>query len=150
MKHFTSDQSREAAVKNGRKGGQKTAKNRQLKADFQEAARWALEMETKVAISGEKVTISNAQAIVLNLLAKARNGEDKQCIEAAKTLIQLTGGNKSAAELRLLEAQAKMTEAKADLLTGADTTTLDKLDSILSGMKAIAEGDNAKTEPETE
>ena len=107
-------------------------------------------METKVAISGEKVTISNAQAIVLNLLAKARNGEDKQCREAAKTLIQLTGGNKSAAELRLLEAQAKMTEAKADLLTGADTTTLDKLDSILSGMKAIAEGDNAKTEPETD
>ena len=145
MKPFTSDQSREAAVKNGREGGKKAAKNRQLKADFQEAAKWALEMETKVSINGEKATISNAQAIVLNLLQKARNGDDKQCIEAAKTLIQLTGGNKSAAELRLLEAQAKMTEAKADLLTGADTTTLDKLDDILKGMKKIAD-----TEPETE
>ena len=95
-------------------------------------------METNVAISGEKVTISNAQAIVLNLLRKARNENDKQCIEAAKTLIQLTGGNKSPAELRLLEAQAKMTEAKADLLTGADTTTLDKLDDILKEMRESA------------
>ena len=102
-------------------------------------------MKTSVKIGGDKQTITQAQAIVLNLLQKASNKEDKQCIEAAKVLIQLAGANKSDAERKVLEAQAKMIQAKADLLTGADTTTLDKLDDILRGMKKIAD-----TEPETE
>lgn len=100
-------------------------------------------MNTTVNIKGEQLNITQAQAIVLNLLQKAANKEDKQSIEAAKVLIQLSGANKSAAEVKVLEAQAKMIQAKADLLTGADTTALDKLDEILKEMRndAIKGGD---------
>ena len=130
----TKEEQREIQSKAGKKSGE----SRQRKADFNEAARWALEMDTTVVMNGEALNVTQAQAIVLNLLRKARNIEDKQCIEAAKTLIGLSSA-RTVAEVRVLEANAKMLEAKADLLTGADTTTLDKLDSILKEMKAEAE-----------
>lgn len=138
-----SKQSKSEARENGRKGGIKSGKKRAEKKGFQEAAKWALEMNTTVNIKGEQLNITQAQAIVLNLLQKAANKEDKQSIEAAKVLIQLSGANKSAAEVKVLEAQAKMIQAKADLLTGADTTALDKLDEILKEMRndAIKGGD---------
>lgn len=60
-------------------------------------------------------------------------------------LIQLTGANKSKAENDLIEAQTRATQVKTDLLTGSDTSALDKLDSILKEMK-----DNADSKPETE
>ena len=132
-----------------KKGGINSGKTRRKKSDFQQAARWALEMKTSLKMDGKKQTITQAQAIVLNLLQKASSKNDKQCIEAAKVLIQLSGANKSEAERRVLEAQAAMIQAKADLLSGADTTTLDKLDSILNGMKELAEND-VEIKPKTE
>ena len=138
-------QSKSEARENGRKGGINSGKKRAEKKGFQEAAKWALEMGTTVSIKGEQLNITQAQAIVLNLLQKAANKDDKQSIEAAKVLIQLSGANKSEAEVKVLEAQARMIQAKADLLTGADTSTLDKLDDILREMK-----DNADIKPETE
>ena len=143
MKPFTSSQSREEAVKNGKKGGKASAKARKEKAEFREAAKWALEMVTTAKVDGEKTKITQTQAIVLNLLQKATSKEDRQSIEAAKVLLQLTDANKSAAEIRMLEAQAKLIEAKADLLTSADTNTLDKLDTILKEMRddALKGGD---------
>ena len=84
------------------------------------------------------------------------NPKDKNWKAAVQYALQLNGDDKSKTEQKLIKAQAKMLKAKADLLTGADTTTLDKLDSILSGMKELAEADaptgdsNDKAESETE
>lgn len=121
------------------KGGKSSGKKRQQKADFQEAAKWALEMKTPAMIGGKELKITQTQSIILTLLQIARNPKDKRCIQASQTLIQLSGATKSEAEKRLIEAQAKLIEAKCNLLTSADTTTLDKLDSILQEMRAEAE-----------
>ena len=53
--------------------------------------------------------------------------------------------DKDDVQLELLRAQLAYTKAKLDLLTGADSTTLDKLDMILKEMR-----ENADIEPETE
>lgn len=130
------------SVEEASSGGKKSGKVRRNKADFQQMARWALEMKTTATLNGKKQNITQAQAIILNLLQKAMNKDDKQCIEATKLLISLSGANKSESEKKVLEAQAKLIEAKIDLLTGADTTALDKLDAILKEMK-----DNAEAKP---
>lgn len=127
------------------KANEAKRRNYKRKSDFQEAAKWALDMKTDGMINGKKVKITQAQAIVLNLLKKSLSDKDKQAIEAAKVLIQLSGANRSNAEIKLLEAQAAKIQAEVDLMTGADTSALDKLDEILGEMRA-----NADTEPETE
>ena len=102
-------------------------------------------MKTDSTINGKKVKITQAQAIVLNLLKKSLSDKDKQAIEAAKVLIQLSGANRSNAEIKLLEAQAAKIQAEVDLMTGADTSALEKLDAILGEMRV-----NADIKPETE
>ena len=158
LKPFTSDQSREAAVKNGAKGGAKTAENKRRKKGIREAMQALLDTEyhLKDKVTGEVKTMTGEEAIALGILNTAMNPKDKNWKAAVQYALQLNGDDKSKTEQKLIKAQAKMLKAKADLLTGADTTTLDKLDSILSGMKELAEADaptgdsNDKAESETE
>lgn len=133
------------AVENARKAHEAHKRNTKRKSDFHEAVKWALNMKTEGVINGKKCNITQTQAIVINLLQKSLNPKDKHCIEAIKLLIQLSGANKSEAETKLIEAQVKKTLAEIDMMTGADTSTLDKLDEILGEMRA-----NADTEPEAE
>lgn len=106
--------------------------------------------------TGEVKTMSGKDAIALSIMQTAMNPKDKNWKSAVQFALQLIGEDKSKDENKLIKAQAKMLKAKADLLTGADTTTLDKLDSILNGMKELAEADapigdsNDKAESETE
>lgn len=106
--------------------------------------------------TGEVKTMSGKDAIALSIMQTAMNPKDKNWKSAVQFALQLIGEDKSKDENKLIKAQAKMLKAKADLLTGADTTTLDKLDSILNGMKELAEADapigdsDDKTESETE
>ena len=120
---------------NASKAGKASGKARRDRADFREAAKWALNMTTKSKVNGVEMEMTQAQAIVLNLMQKAVNKDHKQSIEAAKVLLQLQGANKSEAETRMMEAQAKLIEAKADLIASADSTKLDKLDEILKEMR---------------
>ena len=70
-----------------------------------------------------------------SLIANLADAKGKHWGKAVDLLILLTGANKTLAETRAIEAQTKLIEAKADLLTSADTNTLDKLDTILKEMR---------------
>jgi hypothetical protein len=54
-------------------------------------------------------------------------------------LVTLLGANKSREEKQQIKAQTALTKAKVDMLTGADTSALDRLDAILGAMKNNAE-----------
>ena len=85
------------------------------------------------------------EAFMRGLVANLANPNSKNWGKTMDLLIQLTGAGKTKAEKKALKSQAKLANAKADLLTSADTSALDKLDSILKEMR-----DDAETIPETE
>lgn len=70
LKPFTSDQSREEAAKNGRKGGVKSGKAKREKANFKKLLEIALNEEYK----GE---MTNAEAMVISMIQEALEGNVK-------------------------------------------------------------------------
>ena len=84
LKHFTSDQSRDEAVKNGKKGGKASGKARREKRDMK--AELLLVMDELITDkSGKKVT--PRKAISLTLLKKALAGD----LKAIKLLLEIIG-----------------------------------------------------------
>lgn len=130
----------------GRKGGKNSGTSKRQKKGIREAMHSLLNETYNLTDSktGEVRKMTGEEAIALSIMQAAMNRKDKNWAKAVQYALQLTGEDKSKVENELIQAQADMLKAKADLLTGADTTTLDKLDDILKGMKELAD-----TEPET-
>lgn len=135
----------EQAAINGAKGGRKSQKVQKHKKGIRAAMQDLLSSTYNLTDkkTGEVRTLTGEEAIALSIMNTAMNPKDKNWRSAVQYALQLIGEDKSVNENKLIEAQAKMLEAKADLLTGADTTMLDKLDDILRGIKedAIKGGD---------
>lgn len=93
--------------------------------------------------TGEVKSMTGEEAIAQAVLLEAMNPKNKNWANAVRFALQLTGEDKSKIENELIKAQAEMLQAKVGLLTGADTTALDKLDEILKEMRndAIKGGD---------
>lgn len=70
LKPFTSDQSREEAVKNGREGGIASGKSKREKANFKKLCEIALNQEYKDGMT-------NAEAMVISQILKALEGDTK-------------------------------------------------------------------------
>lgn len=96
LKHFTSDQDREAARINGQKAGKASAETRRKKKRLQDAAKWLLqsksiisdaEIKAKLLELGVTDESTNAEALMLIALRKAAKGD----VEAMK-FIRDTGG----------------------------------------------------------
>ena len=122
------------------KGGKNSGEARKQKHSIREAMQALLDStyNLKDKTTGEVRTMTGEQAIALSIMNTAMNPKDKNWRSAVQYALQLVGEDKSINENKLIEAQAKMIQAKADLLTGADTTTLDKLDSILKEIRDSA------------
>ena len=92
---FTSDQNREEAAKNGRKGGVASGAARRRKRSMREAADLFLSLPVsdqtkwnKIAEMGvEPGEIDNQMAMIIGLTAAATNGDAK----AAKVIVELLG-----------------------------------------------------------
>lgn len=130
--------SKEEAQKNGRKGGIKSAESRRRKSDLRKLAQQVL-LDKHIDKNGKEFT--GEEAFVRGLIANLANPNSKNWGKTMDLLIQLTGAGKTKEERKRIKAETKMMQAKIDLLTGADTTTLDKLDELLKEQK-----DNANTE----
>ena len=126
------------AVENGEKSG----RSRREKASIRQAVQDLLN-GTYTNSDGSKMT--GHQAIAQTIMHEALDKESKNWSKANDLLKEYAGENKTAEEMAMLRAQAALIQAKAELLTAADTTTLDKLDEILKEMK-----NNAGTESKTE
>ena len=134
-------QSKEEAMKNGQKGGINSGKARRQKRGIREAMQALLDSSYNITdkSTGEVRVLTGEEAIALSIMQEAMNKKSKNWAKAVQYALQLTGEDKSKVEKELIEANVKILNAKADMLTSADTTTLDKLDSILKEMRAEAE-----------
>lgn len=127
-------QSREEAVKNGRKGGINSGKARREKADLKKAALTALVSPVKDK-SGEEYT--GIEIFIRGLIANLADFKGKNWGKAVDTVIKLTGADvspeqikKSKAELKLIQAKIKQLETGGTNIDVEDLTALAKLLNI--------------------
>lgn len=130
-------------VEEASKGGKKSGESRRRNAGIRKRLRNALNDSYTDKQTGKE--IQGAEGIVLALMSKALNKKDKDQLNAIKYILSVLGEDKPEIEIQRQEAETKLIQAKVDMLTGADTTALDKLDELLKEQK-----DNANTERETE
>ena len=133
-------------VEEASKGGKASGKARKRKADLRKIAQQVLDgtytdKATGIKMTGEELVLNG---IVANLSPNSRNWG-----KAMNVLIELLGANKSHEEKQQIKAQTALLKAKVDIMTGADTSALDRLDAILKGMKDNAER-STEAESETE
>lgn len=88
LKPFTSEQSREEAKKNGKKGGIASGKARLEKKTVREFAEMALNAEVTDKTTGKKVVVKDA--IIQKLVARAIQENDLQTV---RYLFELIGEN---------------------------------------------------------
>ena len=129
-----------------KEGGKASGKARKRKADLRKIAQQVLDgtytdKNTGLKMTGEELVLNG---IVANLSPNSRNWG-----KAMDVLIELLGADKSREEKQQIKAQTALLKAKVDIMTGADTSALDRLDAILKGMKDNAER-STETESETE
>ena len=128
---------------NGRKGGIASGRSRREKANLRKLAQMVLDNTYSDKKTGKEFT--GSELFVTGLAANLSNPDGKNWGKAVDILVSLTGAKYTDEDLAMLRAQAALIQAKAELLTAADTTTLDKLDEILKEMR-----DNAGTQSKTE
>lgn len=119
---------------------QKSAQKKREKRSIREAMQALLDNTYNITDkkSGEVRKLNGEQAIALSIMNTAMNPKDKNWKAAVQYALQLTGEDKSENENKVIELHAKKLQAEVDLLTGADTSTMDKLDNILDEMKKSA------------
>lgn len=130
-----------------RKAGIASGKARKRKADLRKIAQQVLDGTYTDSNTGVKMT---GEEIVLNgIVANLSDPKCKNWGKAMNLLVELLGADKSREEKQQIKAQTALLKAKVDVLTGADTSALDRLDAILEGMKNNAER-STDIESETE
>lgn len=92
LKPFTSDQSHEEAVKNGRKGGKASGEARRKKADIRKALNDALNGEyTYKGVDGKKVKMTGSEMLISSMLQIASNPKNRGSVAAFNSLIKMLG-----------------------------------------------------------
>lgn len=129
-----------------KKGGINSGKTRKRKADLRRMAQDVLDGTYIDKNTGEQIT---GEELVLNGIVANLDPDSKNWGKAMDLLVELLGANKSREEKQQIKAQTTLIKAKVDVLTGADTSALDRLDAILEGMKNNAER-STDTESEAE
>lgn len=123
---YTSDQDREEASKNGRKGGIASGEARRAKKTMKEMLDYLLEKEIENSKTGEKVTYR--EAILTSAIKKAIKGDIKasQFVrdtagEAPITKTEVTGKNGAPLVQKVFVSEKDMKEVN------------DKIDGLLNG-----------------
>ena len=142
IEEVNSRRSREQHSADSSKGGKKSAAIRKEKADLRKIAQQVLDGTYTDKTTGLRMT---GEELVLNGIVANLSPNSKNWGKAMDVLIELLGANKSHEEKQQIKAQTALLKAKVDIMTGADTSALDRLDAILKGMK-----DNAERSTEAE
>ena len=91
---FTSEQSHEEAVKNGRKGGIASGKARRNKKLLRDCIDYLLEREDKMVLDTEGNPMSGAEQLAYNLFVKALGEPDTAKAARAFEVLRDTAGQK--------------------------------------------------------
>lgn len=129
-----------------KEGGKASGKARRRKADLRRMAQDVLDGTYIDKNTGEQIT---GEELVLNGIVANLDPNSKNWGKAMDLLVELLGADKSREEKQQIKAQTALLKARVNVLTGADTSALDRLDAILEGMKNNAER-STDTESETE
>lgn len=140
LKPFTSDQSREEAVKNGRNGGKKSGEVRRQKKTFKQIMTSLLELKPadpevirNLEANGiDPEEITNKTVLALSMYSKAAEGD----VNAAKLVMSMIAEDIQHEELELKKKELK---AKAESKKNDEEAALQKLDEVLEKMIGGAE-----------
>lgn len=114
-------------VEEASKGGKNSGKVRRQKADLRRIAQQVLDGTYKDKngneMTGEELVLNG---IVANLSPKSKNWG-----KAMDVLIKLLDADKSRDEKQQIKAQTALVKAKAAMLSGNDSSVLEKLDDVL-------------------
>ena len=136
---FTTNQSREEAVKNGRKGGKASGKARRRKADFRKTLNLLLTAEIdneewKPVLESLGVECTLESALLMAQIKMALAGDT----QAAKFVAQYSGQSARAEEdLENKKADTELIKARKEAITGENEKDegLDRLDQILKEVR---------------
>ena len=132
-------QSKEEAVKNGRKGGIKSGESRRAAAELRKKLVVALQNKYTDKQTGEQ--IEGTEAIILALMSKAMNKKDKDQLNAIKYIMTVLGADKSEAEEKKIDAEIELTKAKTkQLAEGKSVIEVENL-ATLADMLKIGKND---------
>lgn len=110
LKPFTSDQSRDEAVKNGKKGGVRSGTIRKLNSDIKKLLQAALFDEYTDGRTGE--TTTGIDGIIKKLITKALNNKDKEQLAAIKYIFFLLGVDRTDEEIKKIKAETDYIKTK--------------------------------------
>ena len=110
LKPFTSDQSRDEAVKNGKKGGVRSGTIRKLNSDIKKLLQAALFDEYTDKKTGE--TTTGIDGIIKKLITKALNNKDKEQLAAIKYIFFLLGVDRTDEEIKKIKAETDYIKTK--------------------------------------
>lgn len=116
LKPFTSDQSHEEAVKNGRKGGLQNGRNWEFKKLFNNV------LDEKIEINGKPLTRKELLVLRMTRIASDPEARDKDVIEAFKT-IRDTIGEKPMEKIMLAEVEQSVIDEVERMVLGDDEGT---------------------------
>lgn len=130
LKSF-SERTADEQQKIARKGGKKSGEARRHKADLRAAAQTILDGVYKTIVdkeTGETRDRTGAEIIILNAFKIAGDAKNKQCIAAAKLLMELTGANRTPEQVEIDKQEIELLKAKVKAMeTGtafADTVQI--------------------------
>lgn len=127
-------QSKEEAVKNGRKGGIKSGESRRAAAELRKKLAVALQNKYTDKQTGEQ--IEGTEAIILALMSKAMNKKDKDQLNAIKYIMTVLGADKSEAEEKKIDAEIELTKAKTkQLAEGKSVIEVENLATLADMLK---------------
>lgn len=144
LKPFDSNQNREEAKKNGRKGGKASGESRRRKKAMRESFEtlFAMQCPEKVVKAFKKQgldvpdNITYEEALTYSMMMKAMGGDARM----TSLLLDVTG-DKFSDQMRQRELEWKEKQGAE-----AKTEALDRLDSLLEGLKENAYSSNTETE----
>lgn len=101
--HFTSEQSHEEAVKNGRKGGIESGKSKRNKKLLRDCIDYLLEKEDNTVLDNEGKPMSGAEQLAYNLFIKALTEKDTGKAAKAFEVLRDTAGQKAVEKVVIFE-----------------------------------------------
>lgn len=108
LRLFTSEQNREEAAKNGRKGGIASGEARRRKKEISKAVADFL--------NGKDIdeNITRLEKMIIKLYGRAINDDDKQNTTSARLLLELSDSFRNSDEKKRLKLANKLTEAEIE------------------------------------
>ena len=121
---FTSEQSHEEAVKNGRKGGIASGEAKRNRKMLRDCIDYLLEREDAMVLSADGKPMSGAEQLAYNLFVKALAETDTAKAAKAFEVLRDTAGQKPVDKVMIADVEPSViAEVEAMVLTDDDTAT---------------------------